>query len=239
MYDVGLDPLESYPGSHKPWKCRCRECGHECSPRLHSISQGQGACDWCGNKRTGAVLRTDENVAYQIMRNASLEPLEPYPGSNKIPWRCRCLKCGNEECAPHLNGITQGQGGCRYCAEHGFNFNEPALVYLMRHDGLAAVKIGITSMVAKQDRIVQHQHNGWRVMFRWPTPTGYRAWEIEKEMLRWWREEIGAPPAVNRKKMPQGGYTETVSLSFVSMREIRARVESLRSELLGIGAQLC
>jgi hypothetical protein len=225
MLNAGLEPLEPYPGyNDKPWKCRCVKYGHECSPCLNSVRRGSGCATCSGN------VRIDEDVACREMLDIGLKPLEPYPGAD-ASWKCCCLRCGNEG-HPRLAHIRRGQGGCRYCAAYGFSFKEPALIYLLRHDGLAALKIGVTSIVEEMnyDRISHHQRHGWNLIFRWPTRTGRQAWEIEQKVLYWWRQEIGAPPALNAKQMPQNGYTETVSLRFVSIREIRARVEKLRSE---------
>ena len=34
-------------------------------------------------------------VASKHMNAAKLEPLVPYPGNSKLPWKSRCLQCGN------------------------------------------------------------------------------------------------------------------------------------------------
>ena len=51
--------------------------------------------------------------AAKIMRAAKLEPLEEYPG-NKLPWKCRCLQCGNIV-HPQLGAVRNNGGGCRSC----------------------------------------------------------------------------------------------------------------------------
>jgi hypothetical protein len=64
--------------------------------------------------------------AEEIMRNAKLEPLEPYPGGKKH-WRSKCLRCGREV-TPKYSDIKNGDGGCKYCGGHyvepetAFNF---------------------------------------------------------------------------------------------------------------------
>jgi hypothetical protein len=61
-----------------------------------------------------AINKLSEEQAVASMRRASLEPLEPYPGSNRKPWRSRCSIC-NREVTPRLANIRSGQGGCKYC----------------------------------------------------------------------------------------------------------------------------
>jgi hypothetical protein len=43
-----------------------------------------------------------------------LEPLAPYPGTNK-PWKSRCLIC-DHTVSPTLGNIRRGQGPCGQCA---------------------------------------------------------------------------------------------------------------------------
>jgi hypothetical protein len=47
------------------------------------------------------------------MRDAGLEPLEPYK-SALTKWKCRCLQCG-AIIYPKYNSIQQGRGGCVTC----------------------------------------------------------------------------------------------------------------------------
>jgi hypothetical protein len=42
-----LEPLEPYPGTGTPWKCKCLQCGREVSPKHENLVQGQGGCKYC------------------------------------------------------------------------------------------------------------------------------------------------------------------------------------------------
>lgn len=48
------------------------------------------------------------------MAAAKLLPLEPYPGKGTLPWRSRCLQCG-QEVSPSLSSVRNNGGGCRPC----------------------------------------------------------------------------------------------------------------------------
>jgi hypothetical protein len=109
----GFEPLEPYPGSMNPWMCRHNECGEILSPRYAHVQQGRRACQRCSKKYQAEILSLDPEEAVVVMRNAGLEPLEPYPGNNK-PWRCRHIECGREV-KPRRAAIQQGQGGCKPC----------------------------------------------------------------------------------------------------------------------------
>lgn len=47
MAAAGWQPLEPYPGSHNPWRCRCMDCGPEGSPSFHNVSQNAGKSKQC------------------------------------------------------------------------------------------------------------------------------------------------------------------------------------------------
>ncbi|MEI5582300.1 MULTISPECIES: hypothetical protein [unclassified Agromyces] len=44
----GLDPVEPYPGSGRPWKSR-HACGKLVSPTLANVSSGKGICRYCNS----------------------------------------------------------------------------------------------------------------------------------------------------------------------------------------------
>jgi hypothetical protein len=103
---AGLEPLEPYVNVMTPWRGQCRNCGHLVKPLLNNIRKGQGACEYCSEKRV------DAEAAAALMRAASLEPLVAYPGRHP-PWPCRCLQCG-QTVSPTYGAVKNG-GGCRYC----------------------------------------------------------------------------------------------------------------------------
>ncbi|MFE2090720.1 hypothetical protein [Streptomyces sp. NPDC059460] len=62
-------------------------------------------------------LVTNDVAVADMRRLGNAEPLEPYPGGARKPWKCRCL---NERCGrtiyPNRNNVMNGQGACKYCA---------------------------------------------------------------------------------------------------------------------------
>jgi hypothetical protein len=49
MKSIGLTPLSDFPGSNKPWRCKCLVCGLEASPRWSDLQRGQGGCSNCAD----------------------------------------------------------------------------------------------------------------------------------------------------------------------------------------------
>lgn len=113
MQSKNLQPLESYPGAMKPWKCKCLDCGTVIMPRYAHIQQGRKGCKVCGYRKNATNSRTSESTATSIMIDAGFKPLEPYKNRHH-PWRSQCQKCGNV-ISPRLGSIIIGQG-CRFCS---------------------------------------------------------------------------------------------------------------------------
>ncbi|MEI6039196.1 MAG: GIY-YIG nuclease family protein [Actinomycetes bacterium] len=113
MTEYGYKPLVEYPGSNTPWKAIHVQCGELVSPRFTALQTGRGGCMKCGFKSNQAKQLGDPEKARELMLNAKLEPLEPYPGASR-PWKCKCLKCGREV-LPYYNRVKSGTG-CGYCA---------------------------------------------------------------------------------------------------------------------------
>jgi hypothetical protein len=113
MLQAGLEPLEPYQSALAKWKCKCLGCGEIVFPKYNQIQQGIGGCNNCGTKRGSEKIKLDSKIAFQIMVDAGLEPLEDY-GNSKTKWKCKCLSCG-DIVYPKLNGIQTGEGGCKKC----------------------------------------------------------------------------------------------------------------------------
>lgn len=214
----GLEPLAPFPGTNSHWLSRCTRCGKETSPCLSHIrrSDGGGGCKWCA---PNAPL--DPDVARAVMIAARLEPLDPFPGTIP-PWRCRCMDCGTTV-YPAYYSVRAG-GGCRGCARGGFKPSKPAFVYLVAHEGLHAVKVGIGNVNA--DRLDRHRKNGWTVLAV-VHMSGERAPEVERAILRWWRKDLGLPVYLGAAEMPSRGWTETVDADEIDIPATIARIRSL------------
>jgi hypothetical protein len=215
------------------------QCQTIVRPRLDDIRGGHSGCRLCGHRRGADARRVQETVAILEMRAAGLDPLGPYrnanapayPGRNHQPWRGQCTKC-REIVFPTLNNVMGGNGGCRYCARHGFSFTDPATVYIITHPAHEAHKIGIAG--ALSNRLQVHFSFGWEEFVSVHLPTGAFAYEAEQRVLGLLRARNLEIPALVRSQMPQGGHTETVSAASVSLPDIlqllHRAIEELRSD---------
>jgi hypothetical protein len=219
MRAAGLEPLVAYPGRHSPWLCNCQRCGQTVTPRYGAVQHG-GGCRYCND----TAIKPDTAVA--LMRTVNLEPLVPYPGSQR-KWKCQCLKC-NRVVNPRYSTIQQSNGGCRWCRNSGFNAATKAVVYLITHPDHHAAKIGITDQSGV--RLRRHRTHGWHVLGT-ATVSGKIALDIEADILDWWRGELGLPAYLGPYEMPQGGWTETVGADEIdlaaTLRRIRQAIPTM------------
>jgi hypothetical protein len=107
MIQAGLEPIEEYSGTKKPWKCKCSRCGKTVSPTYSAIRNGQGGCKYCARKFV------DVEDAIQIMIAGGFEPLEDYSGAGK-PWKSKCVTCGFVSSPTFAN--VQNGSNCSKCA---------------------------------------------------------------------------------------------------------------------------
>ena len=159
------------------------------------------------------------------MLSAGLTPLEVYERADK-PWNCTCNKC-KKLVTPTYTSVRVGQGGCKYCAEKGLDYNEPAFLYLMTHKLFNAHKIGIGNHKTRNNRIDEHKRNGWILIDCTDFPTGDDAYVVEQAVMKWLRIEKKLPPYLSQAEMPQRGWTETVDASEIDLPTIWAKVEEL------------
>lgn len=226
MQRAGLEPLEAYPGkTSADWRCNHLSCGREVVTRYSLVRDGNSGCIYCN----GGRIHADDAVF--LMKEHGLEPLEPFPGA-KNQWKCKHLACGRIV-TPTYSNVSQGGGGCKSCSDSTFAYEAPGIVYLMKSESFVSIKVGITTVKARTDRIRDHRRGGWTLIEKWSTPTGFDAEIIENAILNWWRVELGAPASVSREDMPSGGFTETAALVHVDLHETKRRIEQLLSIVQG------
>ena len=220
MEEVKLRPLVPYPGAHQKWDCECLRCNRVVSVSYIYIRHSQTlGCQYCSKSKV------DSKEAIQVMKLAQLEPLEEYPGRHK-GWKSRCLKC-LQVVSPAYGSIMQGQGGCKFCAELGIDYNSPAYIYLMQHLELNAIKIGISNDNSQRNRVKTHKNFGWELYKMKHFDSALEAEEIESLVIIHFRMKFGVPNHLNREMMPQGGWTETFDASEIDLPTIWAKVEEL------------
>lgn len=202
----GLTPLVPFPGANKPWPSTCDDCGEEVAPYYVSLTANpERSCRYCSGKAVNAQL------AEQLMKDAGFTPLSPYPGS-LAQWLSKCGTCGNTT-SPSYSTVRMG-GRCVFCYPGGVDYKQPAILYLITHSELNALKVGIQTY--NSNRILTHVRKGWEVNELWGVETGKIAREIEQDSKVRLRKEFLALSTVDAEIMSAGGHTETFLTAEVS-----------------------
>ena len=86
-----------------------------------------------------------------------------------------------------------------------FRPDQPAQVYLIEHDEMRAVKVGV--MNVGSIRLDRHTEQGWRLLHVFDFPNGAAAKEVETRILDLW---VGITGFLTAELMPHGGASETI-----------------------------
>jgi hypothetical protein len=221
LAEHNLEPVGKYTGASDLNQVRCLICGKQAKIRRSFLLARKKKMQGC-MKCAGAKIADPAKIA-TVLKKAKLKPLKPYPGAHSR-WKCKCLKC-KRTVYPQFNSLLSGQGGCIYCAEIGFDYKKPALLYIIFHNELASIKVGITNENSKPDRLKQFQTFGWEIHKVFFFKRGIQAFRIEQETLKWLRQDLGLPPHLSLSDMPKtGGQSETVSADTISLLRVQRKV---------------
>jgi Fe-S cluster biogenesis protein NfuA len=224
MLKAKLKPLEPYVSSNQIWKCECLRCGRVVTPTHSSVHQGNGGCGYCAGNLVNPL------AAEKLMISKGYRPQVPYLNSH-TNWECIHLSCGNIV-SPQFAQIQQGYGGCRHCAEWGFQYDKKSYLYLITHPQYNSHKIGIAnnSFIKKNDRLRRHQRHGWLQFKVWKFEEGRTVEQIEKEVLRILRKDLHIPQFLSREEMPYMGETETMSADSITLFELEKIINRVIKE---------
>ena len=212
-----LRPIGQFINGKTPLLSQCLKCKREVTPRISDLRRGQSGCVYCSG------LRVDEKIAIKIANKNGFTPIVPFPGA-KRGWECLCNVCGQVS-KPHYTSMQQGINRCKYCATGGFDFNSPAIVYLITNKKLGAHKIGIAGAAKHNERLDKHKRQGWTLYRHKKFKKGATAFVIESRVLNWLRYKENLLPFLSIEDMPQAGWSETVDASKIDPVTIWRKVE--------------
>lgn len=221
--EAGLMPQDPFKGVNYKWRSKCMRCGEIVSPRFADVKGGNGGCKPCGMK----FMQTPEFLEeiMTIMKQANLEPLEPYKGAD-VKWKCKCLKCGNTV-SPRANNVKRGHGGCIFCMEGAFKLNRPAYLYFVHNQQLGSLKVGIGNYETVNDRLDSHNKSGWNTLAKYHFEKGETAFKVEQIILKWIRKDLQIPIHLSNLQFTHGGASETFADDSVSLIEVKRKIEEI------------
>lgn len=210
--------LTEYKSAQSKWKLKCQKCAKE-DYYVYSWMKSQDyGCVYCSGHKI------DPKDALNIFLKMGFEPLGKYESARK-PIKAKCLNC-NRISNKRYDDVRTGRG-CKYCQTSSLDLLAPTYYYIMKHEIYDAIKVGIGNLNRRQDRIKQHEKDGWVLYYSYELDNGELALELEQGVLVWLRQEMGLPIYLSKKEMPHGGWTETVSADGISILKIRNKFEEL------------
>ena len=225
MRSKGYEPLEPYANSQLAWKCRCLQCERIVSPSYSNVSRRQQnfGCIFCMGGRVS------EEDAIKVMKSSGVIPIGPYPGKDN-PWVSKCVKC-EREVKPTYANARRGQGGCKFCSEHGIDLSSPAYLYVLQHSVFNAYKVGIgkSGGLKSNDRIRNLGRQGWTLLRKYEYSTGLEAQTHESSFFQVVRNELHVPIYLSADDMKRtAGHTETMDADSITATKIFEIIEMVR-----------
>jgi hypothetical protein len=220
MTKNGLKPKTPYKGANEPWKCICLKCKKEVSSSYASVRDGSG----CGYCKKNIV---DPKDARKNMISWGYKPLEPYKNNHKN-WKSMHIPCKNIV-NPTYAQLQQGNGGCRHCAEWGFQYDKESYLYLITHNKLGAHKIGIGNVAKKlkADRLHRLKIEGWKIHKVWNFDEGKKALIFEKRIFQVLRKELQLPIFLSKDQIRNEGYSETINADSITLLELEKIIKKV------------
>ncbi len=213
------------------WKCIPH--GHEWSAKVSKRSAGHG-CHICKNRTVHKGFNDLETrfpllaLEFDIEKNGiTPDQVMANDSTNRFWWRCSEGHLWQQLC------IVRQNRGCGDCTPLGFKPSLPSKLYFIHNPALAARKIGITNIEAKEVRVSKFVSQGWRLIHTVEYITGHEILALEKQALSWLRKTCELPQFLGPEEMSQtGGWTETFSEDGPSNGEVVSQIKTFWNLIL-------
>ena len=207
-----LTATEVSPGSHKKVWWTCPE-GHAFPMSISGRVKGNW-CTVCKNMRIVSGVNDLETInpmlakQWHPSKNLPVTPAKVSPSSSaKFWWICDKGHVWKTSVAHRANDRQ-----CPACVSKGYNQTKPGLFYFIQHSGKHSRKVGITNISTRTKRIDGWAERGWKIIKVVESENGSAIADLETEMFRWIRNDLGLPRYLEQRDMDgMGGWSETFS----------------------------
>ena len=202
--------ITSGSGKRVVWSC---SKGHKWTATVHKRTNGSG-CPVCSNLvvisgfNDMATTHPELIAEFDFDRNESITPNKIIAGTNKkVWWVC------NTGHSWSASGSSRIQGrGCPSCALRGYRPSLAGILYFIENTSLNAKKVGITNKDSRTDRLRAFKLSGWTTIKTFSDDDGQLIANVERELIRWIRRDLGLPIYLESTAMiSTGGASETFS----------------------------
>jgi predicted GIY-YIG superfamily endonuclease len=105
-----------------------------------------------------------------------------------------------------------------------------SILYLIYNKDLKSFKIGIGDILG--NRYKTHKRNGWVLVKYWYFSDRAKALAVEKAVLKELRKVTKSDHYLDKKHMPNGGYTETFAIKRIPKRKVINLINRLANKSL-------
>lgn len=226
--NLPIKPTEIGAGTHKAvwWWCETHP-EHVWKAPVVMRLRGTG-CPYCSNQKVFsgfndlATISPSVAADWHPTKNGSVKPSQVAPRANKKYW-WKCFNDPTHEWQATPNSRTFGSN-CPRCANSGYDTSRRGVFYFIEHEELRANKIGITNPDRNSNRLTAWQKAGWTVVSTYESDNGLLILNLETNLLRWIRKDLGFPPFLTEGEMkPLGGWSETFSYEALTHDEFMLR----------------
>lgn len=227
--NLPLKPTDIGAGTHRSvwWFCK-EHPEHVWKAPVVMRFRGTG-CPYCSNQSVFsgfndlATVNPSLAADWHPTRNGSVSPSEVAPSANKKYW-WRCFNDSTHEWQATPSSRSRGSN-CPRCANSGYDTSRRGIFYFIENKELRASKIGITNPDRNTNRLLAWQKAGWTIISTYESDDGMLILNLETNLLRWIRRDLGFAPFLSEAEMKSiGGWSETFSYEAISHKQLIAKM---------------
>ena len=209
------------------WICQLNQA-HKWPARINTRSKGHG-CRICARVMRGrndleTRVRAEPSKSHLLREWSKTNLKDPsevaFSCNDNYKWTCPKGHL-DFEASPANRWFCST--GCPSCAPSAYSVTKPGKLYFISNVEIGAMKLGITNVDAKTDRVGRFVSKGWDLIHEVEHDDGLIARTIEKRMLAYIREDLSLPQMLAKGDLnPLGGETETFKYDdrFLCLREL-------------------
>jgi hypothetical protein len=155
----GWDPRTIGRGSKKKFTWKCSK-NHTYENSIGNRTSRNDGCPYCSGRKCLAGFNDLKTTDSKLAKEAfGWDPKTISRGSGRrLQWKCS--KGHTWVATP--NSRTSMDNGCPGCEITGFDLNKNAWIYLLTHQELKMLQIGITN--SPKSRLAKHRQKGWTLL---------------------------------------------------------------------------
>lgn len=225
------------------WRCSKND-NHSWDTSLSARLGNDSGCPFCAGNRVSPgendlATRFAELVPEWSSRNSVTPGQVAFGSQQKVWWICPENKDHPDYETTPKNRTGPNSTGCPDCNTGGFETSKPAYLYLIEHPDFDALKIGISNIDSRPNRLQVWESRGWKLIARWEDIYGKTIKDTEQRVLRdFIRGQLGLPQPLTKQEMGGSGQNETFDRRPGVANAVLKEIEISLSTVRAVNSQL-